>query len=142
MSKAFTREDDGVPVPPLRRLGVPVPEPNYMTASGVTRLRAELARTPPGDRQRELAEHLATAVIVEPGRTGEVGLGAWVTVEGGDGTRSRYRIVGAIEASPRDGAIGWQSPIGSALIGARVGDTVALPRGEVEIVAIDPSDER
>jgi len=138
VSKAFTREDDGAPELPVRRLGVPVPEPNYMTPDGAAALRAELARLEPGDRQRELAEHLATAVVVDPGDPAEVGLGAWVTVEDGAGTRSRYRIVGAIEASPRDGAISWQSPIASALIGARVGDTVTLPRGEVEVVAIEP----
>ena len=39
--------------------------------------------------------------------------------------------------APRDGAISWQSPIAEALQAARVGDTVALPRGEVEVVAID-----
>jgi transcription elongation GreA/GreB family factor len=30
----------------------------------------------------------------------------------------------------------WQTPIGQALYGARVGDEVVLPRGEVEVVAI------
>ena len=136
MSKAFTREDDDAPEAPTRRLGVPVPEPNYVTADGLEALRAELARTPPGDRQRELADHLATAVVVHP-PPDEVGIGSWVSVEDGDGNHHRYRIVGAIEAAPKQGAISWQSPVASALIGARVGDTVTLPRGDVEVVAID-----
>jgi transcription elongation GreA/GreB family factor len=66
-----------------------------------------------------------------------VGFGASVTVEDAEGQRARYRIVGAIESSPRDGAISWQSPVARSLFGARVGDTVALPRGEVTIVAIE-----
>ena len=60
-----------------------------------------------------------------------------MTVVDDAGRRQTYRIVGAIEAAPREGAISWQSPIAEALQAARVGDTVALPRGEVEVVAID-----
>jgi transcription elongation factor GreB len=135
MSKAFTREDDDVPEPPARRRGVPVPEPNFVTADGLQRLRAELAGAD-GDRARELAEHLATAVTVAPEDRAAVGFGAWVTVEDDDGARHRYRLVGAIESAPRDGAISWQSPIARALLDARVGDTVVLPKGEVTVIAI------
>ncbi|HVV86653.1 MAG TPA: GreA/GreB family elongation factor [Kofleriaceae bacterium] len=138
MSKAFTREDDGAPEPPVRRRGLPVPVPNPVTAAGLRALRAELDAGPPEERARELAEHLATAeVLAAPADRDAVGFGASVTVEDGDGQRHRYRIVGAIEAAPRDGAISWQSPVARALHDARVGDTVTLPRGEVEIVAID-----
>jgi transcription elongation GreA/GreB family factor len=31
----------------------------------------------------------------------------------------------------------WQSPIAEALYGARVGDAIVLPRGEVDVVAIE-----
>jgi transcription elongation factor GreB len=125
-----------VPAAPVRRLGVPVPVPNLVTAEGLRRLRAELDAGPAEDRARELAEHLATAETVEPSERDVVGFGAEVTVADGDGARTTYRIVGAIEAAPREGAISWQSPIARALIDARVGDTVALPKGEVEVVAI------
>jgi transcription elongation GreA/GreB family factor len=66
-----------------------------------------------------------------------VGFGATVSVVDERGARSRYRIVGAIEASPREGSIYWQSPIALALHDAQVGDSISLPRGEVEVVAID-----
>jgi transcription elongation GreA/GreB family factor len=136
VSKAFTREDDA-PEVPVRRLGVPVPVPNYVTADGLRVLREELERTPDPERARELADHLHTAETVEPGDRDSVGFGATVTVEDVDGHRARYRIVGAIEASPREGAISWQSPIARSLLDARVGDTVSLPRGDVEVVSIE-----
>lgn len=142
MSKAFTKEDDAAPTPrPIRR-GLPVPAdvPNYMTVAGAAALRAELAALPPGsdDRAREVSEHLATAIVMDaPEDRTRVGFGATVTVEDEAGVRTRYRIVGAIEASPREGAIYWRSPIAEALHDAQVGDTVTLPRGEVEIVKIE-----
>jgi transcription elongation GreA/GreB family factor len=138
VSKAFTREDDGAPAEPMRRLGVPVPVPNYVTADGLRALREELdagGATP--ERTRELADHLHTAETVEPADHGSVSFGATVTVEDAEGHRARYRIVGAIEASPREGAISWQSPIARSLLDARVGDTVSLPKGDVEVVSIE-----
>jgi transcription elongation GreA/GreB family factor len=142
VSKAFTKEDDGVPPPPLQKRGIPVPDPNYVTPAGARAARAELEQlTRAGgdpDRIRELGEHLATALELEPGDRAVVGLGARVTVEDEDGKRTTYHIVGAIEADPKRGALSWQTPIASALWGARVGDSIELPRGdEVEIVAID-----
>ncbi|HWU89134.1 MAG TPA: GreA/GreB family elongation factor [Kofleriaceae bacterium] len=142
MSKAFTKEDDGVPAPPARKRGVPVPEPNYMTAAGVQAARAELEQLARDagdpDRIRELSDHLATAQVVAPDDRGVVGLGAAVTVEDESGHRTTYRLVGAIEADPKRGRLSWQTPIANALWGARVGDAIELPRGgEVEVVAIE-----
>lgn len=141
MSKAFTKEDEGTPPPPLRRRGAPVPDPNYVTPVGARTARAELDQLAKSggdaDRIRELTEHLATAQPIEPADTSVVGLGASVTVEDEDGKRTTYRIVGAIEADTKRGFVSWQTPIANALWGARVGDSVELPRGDVEIVAID-----
>ena len=140
MSKAFTKESENVPEPAIRRRGVAVPidVPNYVTAAGVRALRAELASCVDEDRRREISDHLATAIAMDlPAVRNRVGFGATVTVEDGDGKRTRYRLVGAIEASPRDGAIYFRSPIAEALDDAQVGDTVALPRDEVEVVAIE-----
>lgn len=140
MSKAFTKEDEGTPPPPLRRLGAPVPEPNFVTPDGARAARAELdelVRTNgDADRIRELSEHLATAQVVEPSERDVVGLGATVTVEDEDGKRATYRLVGAIEADTKRGWVSWQTPIANALWNARVGDSVDLPRGTVEVVAI------
>lgn len=139
MSKAFTKEDDDAPPPVFKARGVPVPAdgPNYITAAGIARLRDELARLDPAsDRAVEVAAHLESAQVIEPGDCERVGFGCTVTVEDGDGNRKCYQIVGAIEAEPAKGAIYWQSPVAHALFDAQVGDTVELPRGEVEVVAI------
>jgi transcription elongation GreA/GreB family factor len=147
VSKAFTKEDDGVPPAPAQKRGIPVPDPNYVTPAGARAARAELdalTRARDGeraegdpDRIRELSEHLATAQEMAPGARDVVGFGASVTVEDGDGKRTTYRIVGAIEADVKRGYLSWQTPIANLLWGNRVGDSVQLPRGEVEIVAID-----
>ena len=44
-----------------------------------------------------------------------------------------YSIVGGIEANPREGKISNESPLGSALLGKKVGDVVrvAAPAGEM-----------
>ena len=139
VSKAFTRETDDAPEPPPTRLGVAVPDPNYMTPGGARAARRELAECTDEARLRELTDHLATAQIIEPpADRGAASLGAGVTIEDASGVRTRYRIVGALEADARRGLVFWQSPLAGALYGARVGDAVTLPRrGEVEVVAID-----
>ncbi len=48
-----------------------------------------------------------------------------------------YRIVGEDEADPEAGLLAWTSPVARTLLGAAIGDTRRLPRGEVEILAID-----
>lgn len=140
VSKAFTKDDDGTPEPPPKRRGVPVPKdiPNYLTADGARALRTELASCRDPDRAAEISEHLASGVIMDPpaDRT-KVGFGARVTVEDEHGTRTTYRIVGALEASPKDGAIYFQTPVATALYNAEVGDDVTLPKGEVSVIAIE-----
>jgi transcription elongation GreA/GreB family factor len=141
MSKAFTKESEDVPDPSIRRLGVPVPELNVVTPDGLRTARAELDelnRTGGDpDRIRELSDHLLTAHAVEPEDREVVGVGATVVVEDDVGTRSTYRIVGAIEADAKRGWIGWMTPLAQALWGARVGDDVTLPRGEAEVISIE-----
>src|SRR4051812_20153044 len=104
-----------------------------MTAAGVQAARTELARLGRDggdpDRIRELSDHLATAQVVAPEDRDAVGLGAAVTVEDESGKQTTYRLVGAIEADPKRGWLSWQTPIANALWGARVGDSIELPRG-------------
>jgi transcription elongation factor GreB len=119
---------------------VPTEVPNYITAAGERALRAELANLPPGSEARahEISEHLATAVVMEPpaDRT-RAGFGATVTLEDENGKRVKYRLVGAIEAAPKEGAIYWQTPIAEELEDAQVGDSITLPKGEYEVIAIE-----
>ena len=61
------------------------------------------------------------------------GLGSRVTVaDEATGRESVYSLVSATESDPARGAVSFQSPMGRALDGARVGDTVvvATPKGE------------
>ena len=60
-----------------------------------------------------------------------VQVGSKVSAEGEDGKKVEYTIVGAAEAQPTKGLISNESPVGSALLGKRVGDEVqiSVPRG-------------
>jgi transcription elongation factor GreA len=87
---------------------------------------------------------LRAAVVIEaPGADGRVHVGSTVSVEeqGGDGSVVVYRIVGSAEADPAAGRISNASPVGRALIGRSVGETVAVatPRGSAafRIVAVE-----
>jgi transcription elongation factor GreA len=53
----------------------------------------------------------------------------------GAGALERYTLVGPSEGDARKARISSQSPLGRALIGRRMGETVrvAMPRGDVEI---------
>lgn len=52
-----------------------------------------------------------------------------------------YRIVGSAEADPNEGLISDESPVGKALLGHKVGDTVfaEAPAGEIEFKIISIS---
>lgn len=75
-------------------------------------------------------------VIEDMGTDGDcVRVGSTVTiVEDGWDDVETYRIVGIHEASPTNGLISNESPIGSALLGARVGEFVVAftPGGETK----------
>lgn len=67
----------------------------------------------------------------------KVNVGVKVTVRNlNTGTVTEYFLVGSTEADPFANKISDTSPIGKAIIGAKVGDkvTVKLPRGETVIV--------
>lgn len=92
-------------------------------------------------RIQELEQLLANAQIIHERHTDVVDLGSKVTVEEEDGTQSVYTIVGAAEASPREGLISNESPLGKALLGHKVGDEVVIraPGGafKVRIVKVE-----
>ena len=56
----------------------------------------------------------------------EVTLGAMVTIVEGSNPPEDYHIVGAAEADPTQGKISNESPLGKALLGRRVGDSVQV----------------
>jgi transcription elongation GreA/GreB family factor len=61
-----------------------------------------------------------------------------VTIKRDNGKTAVYAIVGEDEADLAKGLIAYTVPLARALLGARVGDVVDIPSGEVEILAIEP----
>ncbi len=90
----------------------------------------------------QLREQLLNAQVVEAAEGGDaVAFGSTVEVEDEEsGRRMTYTLVSAHEASPAEGRLGFDSPVGAALRDHRVGETavVATPRGErrLRVVAI------
>jgi len=75
-----------------------------------------------------------TAIIQEDGPKDEVTLGSLVVVvEEGTEEAETFRIVGPAEADPANNKVSDKSPLGRALLGHRVGDTVMVktPGGEI-----------
>ena len=66
-----------------------------------------------------------------------VEVGSHVTVEA-DGRKEKYTIVGSAEASPQEGKISNESPVGAALMGHKKGDkvTVQAPAGPVTYTVV------
>ena len=96
-------------------------------------------------RIAELENVIAGAVIINEDSitTQHVSMGTRVTVveEGFEDEPEEYAIVGSQEANPVQGRISDESPLGKALYGHGVGDTVVVeaPDGAItyRIVAID-----
>lgn len=95
-------------------------------------------------RIQELEEILNNYQIIDEDEQphGEVRIGDWVTVvEVGYDEQERYHLVGAMEADPVEGRISNESPLGMALLGAKVGEIVRInaPRGltEFEVILIE-----
>jgi len=78
-------------------------------------------------RIQELEILLGNArVIDETEKSDNVNVGSTVTIQEGDNPEEIYTIVGPAEASPRDGRISNESPLGRALMEKRAGDTVKV----------------
>jgi transcription elongation factor GreB len=92
---------------------------------------------------RYLNQRLKTAIVVDSEQQKnlqQVFFGATVTYAHEDGTTRTVKLVGIDEADLSQGKISWISPVASALLKAKVGDTVELrtPTGVegIEVVAI------
>ncbi len=179
MSKAFTKDDDGLPEDELPDEPAPLPAgtKNYMTPRCAERHRAELKnlldverpktvetvawaaslgdRSENADyiygkrrlreidrRMRFLTKRLESAEIIDPAlqKSDRVVFGATVDVHDENGTLKTFRIIGVDEIDAKRLHISWVSPVGRALLKAKVGDFVSVrtPSGdeELEIVAI------
>ena len=95
-------------------------------------------------RMRFLGKRLDIVVVVDPReqkRRDRVFFGATVTVENEEGVAETFAIVGSDEIDSEGGAISWQSPVGRALLGKEVGDTVVVrwDKGQRELTVTDVS---
>ena len=91
-------------------------------------------------RIAEIEEILLNAQLITNTKSTKIHVGSKVELKLA-GKVVKYIIVGPVEADPLEGKISDESPIGAALIGKKVGESVVIttPKGEVtyEIVGIN-----
>lgn len=77
-------------------------------------------------KEQEIEQKVKNAVVIEKVENkGVVQVGSTVEIED-DGEKMKYQIVGSDEADPISGRISVDSPIGSALIGHKKGDSIKV----------------
>lgn len=154
MSRAFVKEPDGqdafeeLPERPVS------PHPNLVTAEGLARIEAEVARhqqehaaaQAANDRSalarsaRDLrywnARRATAEVVSPPSDSTQVHFGSTVSIVRDDGRRQTFRIVGEDEADPAQGTLSHASPLARALFGKKIGDAVRAGQSDAEIVEI------
>jgi transcription elongation factor GreA len=79
---------------------------------------------------------LSTAQVIEASDSkDQVVIGSKVTVvEQGSKDKEVYYLVGSAEAKPSEGKISHESPLGRAMIGAKVGEKVKVKAPDGEII--------
>jgi transcription elongation GreA/GreB family factor len=162
MSRAFVNEDHAAAQasqPVERQISG---NPNYVTASGLAQLQAQVAslkaqhsdqtaRGENADKQsladierdlRYFNQRLQSAQAVPAAiSTEKVQIGSWVTFADEQDHRQRVQLVGEDQADAASHLINWASPLGKALLGAEVGDEVSWrrPAGDqmIEVLQIE-----
>jgi transcription elongation GreA/GreB family factor len=157
MSRAFTREEDsenaiaGVGERPVSQYR------NLVTEHGLAQIEENLAdlrdmlakAERKADRERiavvsrdlrywTARRESAELSVPEPG-SDLVRFGMGVTLEGDDGRKAHWKIVGEDEADPTKGSISHVSPMAVALFGKKVGDVASVNGKEWEIVKLSES---
>ena len=164
MSRAFVNEDNAAAQadqPVERQVSE---QPNYVTAQGLAQLQEKVAELQTlhaeqsakgeqadkqrlADLQRDLRyfnQRLSSAqVAVAATSTDKVQIGSWVTYADEHDTERRVQMVGEDQADAAKGLINWGSPLGRALLGARLNDEVLWqrPTGDqmIEVIRIEPA---
>ena len=161
MSRAFVNEDNAAAQadqPVERQVSA---QPNYVTPTGLAQLQARVAelqalhsqqaaRKDQADKQRiadierdlrYFNQRLQSAQVVAPTSADQARIGHWVTFVDEHDHEQRVQLVGEDQADAASGLINWGSPLGRALLGAKVGDEVIWKRpvGDlaIEVVTID-----
>lgn len=83
-------------------------------------------------RIEELEELLKQVVLISNTHSGTIKLGSVVKVNLGS-DKEEFTLVGEWEADPKDRKISHESPLGKALLGKKVGETVEVdaPAGKI-----------
>jgi len=86
-------------------------------------------------RIKELEYKLEHSKIVDTKKGGSAGIGSIVTIKDEFGDEEEYKLVSSVEADPFNNKISVESPIGIAIKGHKVGDTVVVesPNGGYNI---------
>ena len=90
-------------------------------------------------RIKELDYKLEHSKIVDPKKAGSgAGIGSVVTVQDEDGDEEEYKLVSSVEADPFNNKVSVESPMGLAIKGHKVGDTVVVesPNGGYNITIL------
>ena len=91
-------------------------------------------------RIAEIEEILQNANLIRAKRNHQVEVGSKVELQIPGGKKVAYAVVGSVEADPLEGRISDESPIGQALMGKKVGESVNIktPSGDAiyKLVAI------
>lgn len=81
----------------------------------------------------EIEDHLKRAIIIKPNKNSSlVQLGSSVTVDVA-GKQKTFLILGSSETNPSKGVISHNSPIGSALMGRKLGDQIKIKLADKEV---------
>ncbi len=88
-------------------------------------------------RVAEIEDILQNAELIKVSRASSVGLGSKVELKNGT-KKVVYHIVGPVEANPIEGKISNESPIGTALMSKKEGDTaiVTTPKGDIKYTIV------
>ena len=92
-------------------------------------------------RIQEIENMLENAEIIDEDaahKSKEVRVGSTVTVKLRNGTRQKFQLVGPAEASPAEGRISHESPVGQALLGSKRNDKVRVsaPGGDTTLTVV------
>ena len=90
-------------------------------------------------RIKELEYKLEHSKIVTRKKGDGVAIGSIVTIKDEDGEEDEYKIVSSVEADPFNNKISVESPIGNAIKGHKIGDTVLVesPNGGYNVQIIN-----
>jgi transcription elongation factor GreA len=85
----------------------------------------------------EITQILARATIIDAPKTNptKVTLGSKVELESASGVKRVYQVVGSAEADPAADKISNESPVGTAILGHKKGETVSVTTPSGKVVA-------